>query len=443
MIELRIAGSDIASIRSELLGHGLERCAVALASRHDGNRITRLLVREVVVASDDDYAASGLDHAQLKPEFVARVAKRARLDGLSLVFIHSHPGSTNPEFSAIDDAGEADLAAFLLRRGQTVPHAAMVVSAGGLSARVLGGGEAIRVVSVGDRLVVEYDPAGTTPDADEKFDRQVRALGRAGQSWLESLRVAIVGLGGTGSVIAQQLVHLGIRNFVLIDPDTLETTNLNRVVAARPQDVGKPKVHIAQRYLEEVAPGLNVQAIVGNVVHNGVARQLFDADILLCCTDSHGSRSVVQQVAYQFLIPCIDVGSTITVDSGQVTGIFGRIQLLGPDQPCLWCTSLLNSEQVRRDLMSEFERTLDPYIQGAHEPAPAVISLNSTVVSLGVTMLLGLVTPAPIDAHHLIYNAKSATLRSVKATAAENCFICSRAGVLARGDTQPLFARQD
>jgi molybdopterin-synthase adenylyltransferase len=444
MIELRIATSDLESLRAEMLNHEHERCAVLFASRGRGTQRDSLLVREVVLPADCDYSKSGVDHAELTPEFVARVAKRARLQDVSLVFVHTHPGETPPRFSSADDFGESELGAFLTRRGQITCHVAMVLSQAGVRARILARGEDVRVVSVGDRLIVEFDPMSTGEDVvDLQFDRQVRAFGRSGQKTLQRMRIAIVGLGGTGSVIAQQLMHLGIREFILVDPDQLEVSNLNRVVGARVGDIGRSKVEIAQRFLEGFSSEVRVRAVIGDVVHASVARGLVDADLIFCCTDSHGSRSVVQQVAYQYLLPCIDIGSSITARSGEVTGIFGRVQLLGPDQPCLWCTGLLNSEEVRRDLMNEFERKADPYIQGAQEPAPSVISLNSTVVSLAVTMLLGLATSAPVDSRHLIYNARASTLRPVRGTSNPTCFICSRAGIFARGDAQDLFARQD
>ncbi len=444
MIELRIAATDMQALRSALLGLGREQCAILFASHGRGDDgCDRLLVRDMALPLHGDYERSGIDHAELKPEFVARVAKRARLECLSLVFVHTHPGEKAAHFSSIDDYGEAELAAFLARRGQTNIHAAMVLSLGGLRARVLAQSDDVRVVSVGDRLTVEFDPKAADEGVNLQFDRQVRAFGASGQRSLQGLRVAIVGLGGTGSIIAQQLVHLGVRDFILVDPDHLEVTNLNRVVGARAKDIGRSKVEVAQRYLERFAPNVMVRSVVGDVVRTSVARRLVDADVILCCTDSHGSRSVVQQLAYQFLLPCIDVGSTITANAGEITEIFGRVQLLGPDQPCLWCTGLLSSEEVRRDMMSEFERKADPYIQGAHEPAPSVVSLNGTVVSLAVTMLLGLATSVPVNSRHLIYNARASTLRPVRGVAKENCFICSRAGVFGRGDAQQLFARQD
>ncbi|MDE2466981.1 MAG: ThiF family adenylyltransferase [Alphaproteobacteria bacterium] len=442
MIDLRIASSDLAALRSTVLGHKDERCAVLLTSRLEQGR-RALLVREIVLPEDADYARRSPIHAELRPDFVARVTKRAKLASLSLVFVHTHPGDQSPRFSRTDDEGERELAAFLARRGLEEPHAALVLSDGGMCARLLGRPDMIRVVSVGDRLTVEFDAHREETTAAPMFDRQVRAFGIEGQKVLQELRVGIVGLGGTGSIAAQQLAHLGVRDFVLIDPDHLELTNLNRVVGASESDVDLPKSELARRHVQAIAPTARVRSVVGDVVHAAVAKELLSADIILCCTDSHGSRSVIQQVAYQYLIPCVDVGSTITTHDGQVTGVYGRVQLLGPDQACLWCSGLLSSEEVRRDMMSAFERKADPYIQGAHEPAPSVISLNGTVVSLAVTMLLGIVTAVPVGPRHLIYNASASTLRPARATPQDGCFICSRQGVFGRGDLQPLFARQD
>ncbi len=444
MIDLRIACNDLQSLRDSLLGYEHERCAVLLAARgHCSDGRILMLVRESVLPTDDDYTQCGFDHAQLRPEFVALVAKRARLQELSLVFVHTHPGNSVPYFSPVDDRGEEELATFLIRRGQTYPHAALVMSQGGMSARVLGQYEPLRVVSVGDRRVVEFDPEVEKASASTIYDRQIRAFGSDGQRILHTLRVAVVGLGGTGSIAVQQLVHLGVRSFILIDPDNLELTNLNRVVGAFADDVGRSKCEVAAHYVQQFSPGAEVQQVNCDIVHASVARHLVDVDVIFCCTDSHGSRSVVQQVAYQYLIPCIDIGSSITTTEGEVTGIFGRVQLLGPDQPCLWCSELLSSEEVRRDMMNKFERKADPYIQGANVPAPSVISLNGTAVSLAVTMLLGLVTSIPFESRHLIYNAVVSSLRSVRAVAKDDCFICSRSGAFGLGDVQELFARKD
>ena len=390
---------------------------------NDGREL--MLVREIVHPRDEDYTRSGVDHAQLRPDFVARVAKQARLENYSLTFAHSHPGIIAPRFSEIDDRGEEQLRAFLDRRGQTVPHAALVVGESGVSARVLGENEPLRVISVGSRRIVEFDPNVENNTGIDLYDRQVRAFGVDGQRVLRSLRVAVVGLGGTGSIVVQQLVHLGVCKFILIDNDKLELTNLNRVVNAFASDLGRSKCEIAADYVKRFLAEPEINLVNGDVIYESVARHLVDADVIFCCTDSHGSRSVIQQIAYQYLIPCVDIGSSITTAKGKVTGIFGRVQLLGPDQPCLWCSELLNSNEVRRDMMNEIERRADPYVQGANVPAPSVISINGTVVSIAITMILGVVTSVPVQSRYIIYDASRSGLRTVRSVAKEDCFVCS------------------
>ena len=442
--ELSFAAADLESLRATLFPSEEERCAVLVASesrRSDGQ--LRLLVRSITYPKPEEYSAHGVDHAELTPAFVAHIAKTALLARLSLIFVHTHPGAHVPAFSVIDTLGERALANFLSVRGLKGSHAALVMSLGGLRARLLGTDDEVRVVSIGAKRVVNFDPELQEADYSPVFDRQVRAFGRVGQQRLGRLQIAIVGLGGTGSIAAQQLIHLGIQRFLLIDPDLIEETNLNRIVGATRSDVGHAKVVSAARYLHAFDPQVSIESLVDNVVRDSVARRLADADVILCCTDSHGSRAVVQQVAYQYMIPCIDMGSTITQQDDAITGIFGRIQLLAPGLPCLWCSELLDAADVRRDMMSESERRLDPYIVGGREPAPSVISLNGTVVSVAMSMLLGIVAGAPIDATQVIYNARASTLRSVRGKGRPDCFICSLKGVLGWGDSRPLFTRRD
>jgi molybdopterin/thiamine biosynthesis adenylyltransferase len=442
--ELCFAANDLDVLRSTSLPFDEERCAVLFAAESvRSNGQVRLLVREIEYAAPRDYSSQGTYNAELSPEFVARVSKIALRLQLALVFVHTHPGTEPPRFSAIDTRGEKILYEFLSRRGLNRQHAALVLSNGGLRARKLGHRDEIRVVTIGRKRVVEFDPELREEDRSPIFDRQVRAFGAAGQQRLAKLKIAIVGLGGTGSIAAQQLVHLGIRSFIFVDPDVLEETNLNRVVGAIPADVGMPKVSVAARYVQTFNENASIDTVVGDVTYNTVARRLIDADLILCCTDSHGSRAIVQQVAYQHLIPSVDLGSVITQTSGRIAGIFGRVQLLVPGLPCLWCSELLDAAEVRRDMMNEAERRLDPYIVEGREPAPSVISLNGTVVSLAVSMVLGIVANAPIDATHLIYNAIASTLRSVRGSCQPDCLICSGKGALAWGSNRPLLARLD
>ncbi|MFZ0213509.1 MAG: ThiF family adenylyltransferase [Candidatus Acidiferrales bacterium] len=444
MIELRLQDGDISRIVGELVGRETERCAVLFASRVAlPDDLERLIVTRIEYPDDDSYSDRSPLSAELKPDYIAHIGKVAARPNVSVVFVHSHPGSAPPEFSRTDDQGESRLAKFLFVRAPDTKHVAVVVSAGGWRARCLGTQTPLRIVSVGAHLQVLFDPDYAQEPASLKFDRQVRALGSAGQKHLESLVVAIVGMGGTGSIAAEQLAYLGVRKFILVDPDSIDLTNLNRVVGAYASDIGRFKTDVAADMIARIVPNPVSQRIVGDVTRTRVARELRSADFIFSCTDSHGSRAVIQQIAYQYLIPCVDVGSVISASDGHITGIHGRVQALAPGLPCFTCCELLDSEEVRRDMMDTEERERDVYIQGANEPAPAVISINGTVTSIAVTMFLAMTVGVPSDGRHILYNARTPSLRAVSFTRNPNCYICSSRGVLARGDAQPLFTRDD
>lgn len=442
MIELTISKTDADRLAKEVLGGETERCAVLFTSRVDrADGGVRFIVRQIEIPDPESYTKQSAVTAELNPAFVAKISKNARIRGDSIVFVHSHFDEARPDFSQLDDLGENRLASFLAVRTPGVPHGSVVISAGGWRGRQLGTSNPIKIVSIGERRDVLFEPNHWGEPILPIFDRQVRAFGEAGQRVMESLTIAIVGLGGTGSVAAEQLAHLGVRRFILIDPDQVEATNLNRVVGATKGDIDRPKVDVAARQIATIAPEASVKCVQGDVTRTLVARELISADFIFSCTDSHGSRAVIQQISYQYLIPCVDVGSILTAIDGQVTGIHGRIQALAPGLPCFTCSGLIDAEEVRRDMMNEEERRLDPYIQGAREPAPAVISINSTVTSLAVTMFMAITLGIPSEGRYILYNANKPSLRSVTAGRNPTCYICSPSGVLGRGAAQALFTR--
>ena len=212
-------------------------------------------------------------------------------------------------------------------------------------------------------------------------------------------------------------------------------------MGATRKDIGRPKVEVAAEAARRVNPQIEITAISGNIILSNDARHMLSSDFLFCCTDSHGSRAVINQIAYQYVIPTIDLGVRIQVRAGTVESVTGRVQMLAPGLPCLVCDELLDPEEVRRDLLSDEARARDPYIVGAVEPQPAVISLNSAVASLGVTMMLSAVTGLPVTARHQLVLFNKGVVRAAAADPSPECVVCSLRGVLARGDTWPMAGR--
>lgn len=430
-------------LADSLLSSYDESCAIILAGYATHMGRSRLLVREIHEAPSDAYQTRNSIAAELKPEFIAPFVKRAKKSNASLIFAHTHPGdSKRPVFSAIDDRGEHALAKFLAHRHLKGPHAALVISPGGCAARLIPGGTPLHIVEVGKQLRY-HSELSDGPTNEKLFDRQIRAFGKTGQDVLRGLKIGIVGLGGTGSVVAQQLAYLGVRQFLLIDFDVADVTNLNRLVGASQSQLNIPKTTIAADNIRRIVPESDIDAIIGSVLDDSTAKRLLECDFLFGCTDNHGSRAVVQHIVYQYYIPCIDMGVVITAEKGKVTHIAGRVQMLSPGLPCLTCGNLLDAGAVRFDLMTADQRAADPYFMGhLAEPQPAVISLNSTIASLAVTMFLGAVTDVPVHPRFQTYNAMSGNVRTVAFFPDPMCVVSSENGVLGRGDEWPLPTRK-
>ena len=431
MSGLRTITGQIEALAGALLaGAETERCAVGYASR-DPQSDSWVLV-EAAPVDERAYASRDALSASLKPAVLVEIANKARALGLSPVFIHTHPHARGtPEFSGIDDAGEAEIQAYLDRRAPRSHPLAMVIGPDGLSARRLGEGAPVPVWEVGPNLRLL---SGESEDRiATRHDRQLRAFGAEGQRAIARLELLVIGAGGTGSATVQQLAHLGARHLTIIDPDKVEETNLNRLIGATPGDIGLPKVEVARRLVQAINPEANVTAIVGDIVDEEHARLLAGFDLLFLCTDSHASRAVVGQAAYQYLVPAIDMGVSITVAEGAITHITGRVQMLAPSLPCLSCTGALDGEQIRRELLTPEQRAADPYLIGGHVPQPAVVSINATMASLAVTMFLGAVTSVPAQARFQRYDGLRGEVRRVAATARDDCIVCSASGALAKG----------
>jgi hypothetical protein len=388
---------------------------------------TRLLVESIHVPDEGDYEVRSRTEVRPSAAFRLPLEKRARLERLSLIYCHSHPAQRGiPAFSATDTRWERPLSAYAAERVPGVPHVALLVGAEGFAGRELGTMNAIEVWQVG-REVRRYVPA-VRGAVSAVHDRQVRAFGKAGQMAVQSLRIAIVGCGGTGSIVAQELAHLGATNILLVDPDRLTKTNLNRVVGATPADVGRPKVEVARRMIRRLAPRAVVEIIKGDVLRRSTGKLLLDYDLVFCCTDSDGSRHFLNQLAYQYFIPVIDMGVSITPDkSGNIVSIDGRVQMLAPGLACLICNEgTLSHRHVMWDLQSARQRRSDPYfLEIAGIKQPAVISLNGTVASQAITIFLSAVAGVPVMSRSIRFRVMQGDARRMNTDSRPGCVNCS------------------
>lgn len=434
---------DLLELHRLAAAEPFEACAVGFAHQAGEGRLgPRYTVRELFHAPDTAYLERSPTRASLSPEFMVQIANRARKLQASVVMLHTHVG-VNPleEFSGADDEGEAALLPYFSARVPGLIHFAAVVTRSTMHMRDLGHRAAVAALGVGlrvHRYARDRDAA-----SDTRYDRQVRAFGREGQACLNETSVAIVGLGGTGSIVAHQLAHLGVGRLLLIDHDVVDATNLNRLLGATPSDVGKLKVEVARAAVQAINPSVQCEVIAGDVVDENVAKRLLAMDFVFGCTDSMASRAVLNQLAYQFLIPTVDMGVAIHVTDGRVDSITGRAQMLAPGLGCLVCADGIDGQRVRWEMMTPAQRSADPYFVGASVPQPAVLPLNGMVTSAAVTMFLSALTAYPSEARLLHYDGIRGCVRPQILSPRHSCIVCSSEGALARGGSWSLPLRHE
>ena len=207
--------------------------------------------------------------------------------------------------------------------------------------------------------------------------------------------------------------------------------------------MGKRKVEVARAAVQAINPAAHCEALEGDVVDDAVAGRLAQIDFIFGCTDSMASRSVLNQLAYQFLIPAIDMGVAIHLVDGHITSVTGRVQMLAPGSGCLVCSDGIDGQAVRWEMMTPAQRHADPYFVGASVPQPAVLPLNGTVASMAVTMFLSALTSYPTEARLLHYDGIRGSVRPQVLSPRPNCIVCSPEGALARGMSWSLPMRHE
>ena len=411
-----------------------------------------LLVQSLVPVPDGSYLERDRDHLLISSSGFMPAFGLAERRSAGSGFIHSHQGA-DPTHSRLDDAVDGALSPVAQRRTSRPFYLSMVVAGTKdnpvFAGRVDVGGQrrlVDRVRVVGERLTIL---AATHPSLGRReitqFDRQIRVFGESGQLVLSDLRVAVVGAGGTGSVVCEQLSRLGVGEILLIDDDLISESNLTRVFGSTHDDVGKTKVEVIAAYANRLSAGTTVTPIMGRVTDRRVAELLRQCDVIFGCTDDQWGRSVLSRVAYWYLIPLIDMGVVITSAHGRLQEIIGRITYVAPGTACLMCRGRIQPEAIRAEALPSEERArlaAEGYVQGLGEADPSVVTYTSLMASLATSELLkrlfGFVTGSP--ASESLFRIDTGDLRHNVVNGRQGHF-CVDPHSWARGDSDPFLGQ--
>jgi molybdopterin-synthase adenylyltransferase len=215
-----------------------------------------------------------------------------------------------------------------------------------------------------------------------RLDRQ-SFLGANSGIDLSNSKIGLVGVGGGGSHLAQQLAHLGIGNFVVCDPQSIDWTNTNRLIGGTLADVHAKaaKVDISKRVIHSLEPTATVRTVKGSWIQ--ALKELRDCDIIVGGVDSFSVRDQLERFARRNLILYVDLGIDVLEIAAGRFFITGQVIVSMPDEPCLWCCNFLSSENLKREAE----------LYGAAGPRAQIVWANGVLASISVGLITQLLTP--------------------------------------------------
>ncbi|MDP9225949.1 MAG: ThiF family adenylyltransferase [Actinomycetota bacterium] len=271
----------------------------------------------------------------------------------------------------------------------------------------------------------------------ERFARHLPLFGEEGQKKLGASRVAVVGVGGLGTHVVQQLGLLGVGHLSLVDPQELATTDRNRTVTARHDDPipGSRKVDLAERALNRFDPNIKVEKIPKSLMTEEAFAAVMAADYVFGCLDSEGLRLVLNELAAAYARPYFDLASDVLPGDRPAYG--GRVCVAWSGDGCLVCRGLLDLGEAQLDLSSPEARRDRDALYGVKRgdlgrSGPSVVSINGAVASLGVTEFMVAVTGLRPPKPALNWYAHLGRLTTPTDPPSADCYYCK--GIRGRGD---------
>ncbi len=265
---------------------------------------------------------------------------------------------------------------------------------------------------------------------NERARRNIELFGSEGQRRIEETRVAIVGYGGLGSHVGQQLAYLGTLRFTVIEPDTVEYSNLNRLVGAVPADAhGRvPKLDVADRTIKAINPSATVTCADVSVTRAGGS--LSEVDVVFGAIDNDAARLALTELCSEQGLPYIDMATdTGELENGKLW--FGGRVLIASGHGCLSCLGLFDQRELARAAMTPDQREADDRIYGVDRAmldasGPMVVSVNGIVASIAVTEYIALVTRVRTPFPYPVYRGEQGIVNKNRDAPNPSCFYCQK-----------------
>ena len=158
------------------------------------------------------------------------------------------------------------------------------------------------------------------------YREQKCLYGKEGLQGLKKSKVAVFGIGGVGSFVVEGLVRAGIGNIVIVDPDDISVTNINRQIHALHSTLGKSKVEVMRNRILDINPDISVEIYKGNEISNGEENLIDNTfSYIVDAVDTVTTKIKLIQKAKQENIPiisCMGTGNKLEPTKLEVADIY-------------------------------------------------------------------------------------------------------------------------
>jgi hypothetical protein len=358
---------------------------------------------------DDDYIEDDFVAAKFNSNCILSSISHGLENGKGIFHTHIHEFSkANPEFSYTDMEHLPPIIESCNRIIQNQVHGLLLLSQTTLNAIVWLPGESSpkqvdQISIIGSSFGFSFPKNPLNELKLNRYNRQ-SFLGKYAESIFSRVKIGVVGLGGGGSHIVQQLAHLGIKNYALFDYDIVDESNLNRLVGATLSDFEDkiPKFNVACRTIRSLHRDAN---IAGGILKWELDADNIDScDIVIGCLDTLACRRDLEAECRKYLIPYIDLGMGIDRPEDHAPFIYGQVHLSVPDTSCLVCRDFLNET----DLGHEAEK------YGELGGRPQVVWSNGILASIAIGILTDLLMNWTLNSKcnlHLTYEGNFNTIK--------------------------------
>jgi len=382
---------------------GHETVAFCLASHVRLSNMTLLLIKKVIPLPGDVYVSSSTHGAKWTGRAMVPILNEALAGGLGIVLFHAHPHTGRVSLSEDDSRSARKLLPVFQNVIPARPHASVVLGKTHAAGTVLLPGrtdyvnvEKVRLLSPTITDLGNHEGSSVLHKEGDIYHRQALLTGSAGERNLRRAKIAVIGLSGGGSHVVQQLAHMGVGEIIGIDDDRVDETNRSRLIGMTRLDVifRRRKTKVMKRLVRKINRRVKFTPIPHPVPYQKAIDALKESDIIIGCVDSYHARADLQELAWRYMIPYIDIGLRIRpLDLGNGVTIGGQVMTAIPGSFCQWCIDFLTDGK----LLSETGGRPRSYFEGTDKHAQ-VVSMNGILASQAVNEILQLLTGfAPVD----------------------------------------------